>query len=198
MAVADGDIIRVTAKTTIGTDEQNNVYHLIAQVTNPPTNAALWTMLALWLDSAYTYTAPLMSTGLNFTTIRADNLTQDEIIGEDDWPVLTVGGSSNQTMALQLAPVVRFITNTLGSQGRKFLAGYTTEGHNTRGLLLAAAVSGLTSFATEILSGAFAPGDYVLTPGNYNKTLARFVPWIAAQVNELFGTQRRRQMGSGS
>jgi len=197
MAIADGDILRVTAKTVIGTDEQDNVYHLVCQVTTPPTDAEVLTAVIDWLDDAYAYVIEDQSTGLEYATVRVDNLTQDTTLGEDGWSSLTTGSSASQTMALQVAPVCRFLTNVLGSQGRKFLAGYTTAAHSSRGLLTAGALANMIEFISAILPGVSIGSDADLLPGNWNNVLERFVPWANGVANSLLGTQRRRQIGSG-
>jgi hypothetical protein len=193
-----GDVIRVTAKFSFDDEAVQNVYHIRLTATSTETDAAMLSDIADWLDDAYTYVYQAMTTAVTFDSINAYNLTAERFMGETTWPVLTAGTLTDTTsLPPQVAALVRFPTETLRSQGRKFLppmgeaVSDGTDGWTT-GTLTA-----LASFASSILLGVLGV-DYSAYPGNWNEDLSRWAAWASSLVNAYAATQRRRRKGVGA
>ena len=193
-----GDIVRVTAKLDMSTDDIINVYHLKHAGSGDVTQAAFLAVVDNWLDTAYGIFDQYLSNAVDFVSIDCFNVTQDEPIGSVSWPTMTSGGDSTaDAYAKQVAPLVRFPTATARSQGRKFLGGFTEAQIGGGGTLSATLQSALASFGAQILAGFTASGEDFI-PGNWNQVLGRFAPWLSAVVNIVAATQRRRRIGVGS
>lgn len=198
MTVAVGDILRVTAAMTVSGNDLQNVYHFKAAGTGTSTDEDVVDAVALELDTAYTYIEDALSSGVIFETIDVYNVTQMDIVGSVDWPTLTVGGGGiAESTAFQLAAVVRFLTATAKSQGRKFIGLLIKDNIGDAGRMDALLETVLGLFAATLLTG-WLSDDLVFAPGNWNPTLVRFAYWTEAIVNEYLGTQRRRKGGIGS
>jgi len=198
MAVADGDILRVRTKISKGNDQYMNVFHLECAFGTDQAEEDVYDAIADWLDDAYDELDGLMNDGYDFDTIEVVNTTAETVVGEEAWPTLTAGLSATSDLPRQCAPVVRFITNTLGSQGRKFLMGLTEDSNQGSGDLTTALTTALAAYAAKVLVGVDLGGGSTMYPGNFSVDLARFVPWVSAVVNDFFGTQRRRVVGVGT
>ncbi|GAG64292.1 unnamed protein product, partial [marine sediment metagenome] len=70
MGIADGDILRVTAKMSVGEDDVQNVYHLEANVTGTPSDETVFDEIADWLDDAYDDLASSMCVTVDFDSIE--------------------------------------------------------------------------------------------------------------------------------
>lgn len=198
MTVVDGDVIQVRAKMSKGADDLLNVYHFVASLVDDQDDEDVYDAVAQLLDDAYDYIDTQMNDGYDFDTIEAINLTQDVSLGEEAWPTLTTGADTGDNLPMQNSTVVRFPTATLGSQGRKFLGGFTENFNGGSGTVAAALQATLAQYAAALLTGAVIDASNRLIPGNWNDVLERFAPWISAIVNPVFGTQRRRKVGIGS
>jgi len=198
MTVSDGDILRVSAEISKQNDTYVNVYHLKASFASDQDDEDVFDAVRAWLGDAYDYLDDLMNDGYDFEQVTVVNLTQDTVVGQDDWDTVTSGASNADDLPRQCAPVIRFPTNVLGSQGRKFMLGFTETENSGSGNLSSTLQTALGNFAAEILDGVAVTINDDLIPGNWNIGLSRFVPWISAIVNTFFGTQRRRVVGSGS
>lgn len=197
MTVNTGDILQVRAKYSYGVDDYVNVYHFKADFTASQTDLAVLGAVRAMLDDAYDHLDTLISNNVTFDTIEVINLTQDMAVGEDDWVTLTAGANVDSPLPTQVACVVRFFTNVLGSQGRKFLSTFTETENVYGGTLSAGLTTALGNYAAEILAGVVISAGNELIPGNWNATLARFAEWTSAFINERMGTQRRRKVGVG-
>ena len=198
MAVDDGDILRVSAQIVKDNDAYVNVYHLKASFTDSQPDEDVFDAVLVWLADAYDELDGLMNDGYDFDQVTVVNLTQDTVVGQDDWIGLTSGSNTTSDLPRQCAPVVRFPTNVLGSQGRKFLMGMSEDENTGSGNLSTALQTALGLFAAAILDGVTVTINDDLVPGNWNKVKDRFVPWVSAVINTFFGTQRRRIPGIGT
>lgn len=197
MPVADGDVLRVTAKMVIGEDDIQNVYHAQMNITGSPTDAVIAENFADELDDIYNYLVSSMASTVEFTSIEVWNLTQDELVGVEGWPTQTVGGNGTNQVPPQCAALVLFNTPQARSQGRKFLPPFGVSSLDPDGSVIAASLVNILSFANALLvtiSGVGFTGEY----GNWNPVLVRFATWTSTQVRDLIATQRRRYVGSGS
>lgn len=198
MAVNNGDVIRVTTKCSLEDQDLQNVYHVQHQGTGGVSDTTWFQACRVWLDGAYDNMDPGVQDTITYDSIEAYNLTQDTYIGEDVWPIQTVGGSATTDMLpRQTAPLARFLTNTLRSQGRKFLLPLVEGWCSGQGELAATTLTNMALYAADILTGFTVGGDDVV-PGNYRKIGAVFIEWVGSVINSYFATQRRRSPSIGS
>ena len=196
MTVATGDVLRITAKMSLAGGAIQNVYHVL-NFALPEDDSVVFDALAAELDDAYSeYTAYDPDAHL-YDTIQMWNVTQDAPIDEQEWPVLTAGGSASDVAPLQLCGLVLFSTATARSQGRKYYGPFTEAAQSSAGYILAGVVYDLGLIAAHFLTATVA-GDAQFAWGNWNNDLGRFASWQSATVQPLFRTQRRRVPGVGS
>lgn len=197
MAISIGDIIRVTAKMQWNEEDIQNVYHLEAQSATSDSDLTVLGEIADTLDSAYDYLDTAIPNDVTFDSIVGYNLTQERYMGEVSWPTLTAGSNVGDPLPPQTAPLVRFGTDTLGSQGRKFFPPMTDADLDSDGTISSAVATALGNVATILLAGVDS-GTWTMKFGNWNVDLARFATWVSAFVNAYYATQRRRRPGVGS
>ncbi|GAG64308.1 unnamed protein product, partial [marine sediment metagenome] len=153
--------------------------------------------IADWLDDAYDDLASSMCVTVDFDSIEVWNLTQDDLLGLGDWPTQTAGANDTNQMPPQCAALVLFNTSTARSQGRKFLPPFGVASQDTDGSVLAASLGNILLYANKLLVDITGTG-WVGTAGNWNPVLVRFAAWTTNQIRDIFATQRRRYVGSGS
>lgn len=198
MATIDNnDVIRITAKMQIPAGNVQNVYHYRFSGTSGADGDTVLADIATALDTAYAEIQPGLPNTLTFETIEAFNISADEPIGEIDWPNLTVGGASGQSLPPQCAPLVLFGTGAPRSQGRKYLPAVTEGETDGGGFLTAGFLAALADFAAFLLQAVTTEHGYVV-PGNWSKLYTRFAPWISAIIQSKLRTQRRRVYQIGS
>ncbi|MCK4959536.1 MAG: hypothetical protein KAT00_09040 [Planctomycetes bacterium] len=197
MTVQIDDVIRVTAKMSLGVEDIQNVYHFKATGTGTATDANVTIALAAGLDGAYDEIDLLFSTAIAFDTIEFYNLTQDTYLGELAWPTLVAGDDLGDLLPPQTCMFALFNTDELGSQGRKFLGPTTHNYLGADGTPLGGVLTDLAAFAADLLVG-YVTGTVTMVPGNYRKSTASFFQWVLAIIPDFFATQRRRYYGSGS
>ena len=195
--IFNNDVIRITAKMQIPAGNVQNVYHFRFSGTSGADGDTVLSDIAAALDTAYTEIQPALPSTLTFETIEAFNISQDEPIGEIDWPVLTTGGGSGQSLPPQCAPLILFGTGSPRSQGRKYLPGVTETETDGGGFITSGFAAALADFALLILGSITTEHGFVV-PGNWSKLYARFAPWISAIVQTKLRTQRRRVYQIGS
>lgn len=193
-----GDVIRVVARMSDTVDDILNVYHLLIAGSEAPSNEALLTAISTAMETAYTLIDHIMPDNIDSDTIEVYNVTADEFVGFGDWGTFTGGDSTSWQLPPQVSPLVRFLTDTLGSQGRKFLPPFVNfETIDNDGSLLPATITAMGNFGTVFLNDLNFP--FGSAPfGNWNATLNRFSPWTAVVPNDQTATQRRRYRGKGS
>jgi hypothetical protein len=199
MPVNPDDVLRVTAKMTLHSGDIQNVYHLQNQGSAAIPDETALSGLAQYIDSAHEELQTLIASGLTFDSIDVYNLTQDYLIGNTPWTTLEIGGDggASDVYTPQGAALVKFLTNTARSQGRKYIGGLTEANIGGVGFLIPTAVVKLLNYASEILLPPVLSGQQ-MEIGNWNEVLSRFVGWTAGQVAAQLGTQRRRRTGVGS
>lgn len=197
MAVSPGDVIRVVAKMAQAGQEIQNVYELFHGGSSSVTEAALLSDIADWLNVAYGFIVGRQSTAHTYESIEAANVTQNTPVGEIAWPTRTAGtDASSNPVPLQIAGLIRFPSNYLGSQGRKFIAGLTENMIDGNGILTAATQTDLATMAASLLGGVTS-GTESFTFGKDNPAKSRYASFLSAIVNDVVATQRRRKQGVG-
>jgi hypothetical protein len=195
--ISNNDVIRIVAKMTLPAGVVQNVYHYRFSGTSGGEGIDLLTDIAERLDEAYAEIQPALPTTLQFASIEGFNVTRDEPCGEVDWPNLTAGGGSGQSLPPQTSALVLFNTGTARSQGRKYLPPMTETESEGGGTLTSGVQGAIADFALALLQVLTTGHGYVI-PGNYNKALGRFAPWVSAIVQGFLRTQRRRVYGVGA
>lgn len=197
MPVSPGQVIRVVAKMRQAASDLLNVFEAFHTGVSVVADLDVMDDVATWLEALYTVLQPLMSDTLTFETYEVVNITTDTLIGEAAWPTLTAGGDVTTPSPMQCAALVRFPSNYMGSQGRKFIPGLTEGELGSNGLLTPAWQTALASFGLLVLSGLNIDGQLFLV-GKDNVDKARFSTWQSYVVNDRAATQRRRVPGVGS
>lgn len=196
MAVNDGDIIRVTAKMSWGGSDLQNVYH--AQYSGgTQDDATIETALLNSQNALYDHIKSHYPSSFSFDTISIFNVTQDRPMTEEPFPALTVGTGSGAMGALQLAPLVKFGTETARSQGRKYLPPIIESIQTEGGTFNSTVLSNLIVYGAAAIVDLVV-GTGIIRYGNYNSTLARFAEWTTVIIDDILRTQRRRVQGVGS
>lgn len=198
MASEVGDVLRAVARMSDGAADVINVFHLLLDGSVVPDDAGILGSIADKLDTAYDVIDAILPDNLTFDSIDVYNITKDLFLGSVPWPSLTAGGATGGQVPPQVAPLIRFTTNVLRSQGRKFLPAIATyQTKDDDGTLSATGLSILGGFASQLLSPiTYSQGQALF--GNYNAALERFAYWTGAIVNDAFATQRRRYRNRGS
>lgn len=191
------DILRLTCRMSWDGEDVQNVFHLRMVDTTTETDAAMLSDLADYVDEAYSHINQAMPIALTFDSINLYNLTAERFMGEQPWPVLTAGTlASNTSLPPQTAALVRFTTNTLRSQGRKFLPPFGEVHNDGDDGLTAGAITAIALWAADFVTDVFG-FDWSAAWGNYNAVMDRWAPWITALINTYYATQRRRRKGVG-
>jgi len=196
--VAAGDIIRFVAKFAQYAQELQNVYHALV-IGSQSSDSSVFASIAAWLETAYTELLPDFTEDLTFDSIVAYNVTQDALIGEDDWPTLVDGENVSEGLPLQVAHQVNFTTPFLRSQGRKYIPAFGESSVEDGGNLVASASANVGDFAAEVLEN-ISGTSWTGVVGAYrypNDLPARFGQYNTALVKEFPATQRRRKIGTG-
>lgn len=191
-----GDVLRIVDNMTVYGQKIMNIYHTIVEGEFGIDATTVVTAIRSWLDVMHGEIDESIADALSFDYCSVFNVTQDLDHGTSDMVVNTDGDSTGDALPLQCAGVIRFPTATPGSQGRKFLCGFSEESSAAGGTVQAVALARMTAAAADMLNGWSVSGRDGIT-GNYNYVLEEFRPWLSALVNSDFGTQRRRVKGVG-
>ena len=196
MATGFGDLIRIVDKGLLYGSKMYNVYHSIVSGYGTVSDVGIMTAVKNWLNFIHTEMIDQISEDYYFETFSVYNVDDDYLVGEDPFTTTTQGVSETAPLPNQMAPVIRFPTQTKGSQGRKFIGGFTEGTTDGGGICDVAALAALTDAALVMLAG-WADGTVVGNMCNHNYLLDSNRPWLSAIVNSVMGTQRRRKTGVG-
>lgn len=190
------DILQVTARMILLGQEVLNVYHLLVGENAPDGDLAQ--DITERLDNAHGEMATLQDGSMAFDSIRIINVTDNTEVGEFDWPSL-VGGSVAGTVALPpgVAGVVTFTTTTMGSRGRKFIAGFT-ESDISDGVWEAGTLAAMADYAAYIATPFVGTESGVPLAFGVRTAAGLFRSFNGYTVTNIPGYQRRRKQGVGS
>jgi hypothetical protein len=152
--------------------------------------------VALMINNFHAIINGEVTTRITYTEVEGINVSQATLLPPKPWPVLTAGTQGTDMLPEMNAACVFFRTTRPKTRTAKFLAGYC-EVANVGGALLAASVTLLNSYGTDVLAGGAADGA-VLVYGAFNKLAVRFTPVVSRVTALRFRTQRRRRIGVGS
>lgn len=198
MAITAGDIVRVSAEMSrAGADDIFNVYNFRIDTPNPGGDGPTMGNLADLLDDIYTFINLDIPLNVQYDTITGINVTKDELLPAQSWPVLTAGVAVGEPLPNQISACVFWRTLRPKTRASKFLPYYTEAANTGNGTILAGAVTRMQAYG-DALVGSIVEGLTTLTYGAFNAPLARFTPVTQAVVPAFFRTQRRRRLGVGS
>ena len=198
MSVSAGDVLRVVVKATMYGHDILNVYHLLAKGTDFPDNESLMDYILDWADDAYRSFVDRYTDAITWDSVQVTNVTQEEAVGEEAFGSALVGTADDHDLPPAVSPLVLFPSDTLRSQGRKFLPPPAKINCGNDGSLMGTMVAKLIAWSALIMLG-MADDDWELVPGNYRPdSTPEFAEWKSAIVPDAFATQRRRYVGSGS
>jgi hypothetical protein len=197
-SIVDGNILRVVCKMSYGVNDIQNTFHFkysgLSQ--NPLVVGA---DIEDFMDAAYDELDDMYTNLMTFDSITIYNVSKDEFISDNAWPSLTAGtGTGGQTLPTQSAPLVLFPSDTIRSQGRKYLPPVMETLSDEAGTLTASAITAIAAWAADMLAGAVVGAGGYITAGNWNDDLARFAQWVSSSIQNIIRTQRRRVRGVGS
>jgi len=198
MAIIAGDIVRIAAELSrAGVDDIINVYNFRVDVPNPGGDAATMGNIADLLDDIYAFINTDITTNVQYDAVTGINVTRNELLPAQSWPVLTNGVNPGEALPNQCSACVFWRTLRPKTRTAKFLPFYG-EGTNVgNGTLLAASLTRMQSFG-DALVGPIVEGLTTLTYGAYNTPLARFTPVVQAVTANVFRTQKSRRISVGS
>lgn len=197
MPIQEGDVLRVTAKMTY---EQSgaiqNVFYVKHTGTQDVAEFDFMEAAAAWLDAAWTEPILLFVDELKFDEVAGYNITQDDPLLPEPWPVLIEGGTAGQSSALQVALLVSFQTTVKRSQGRKYLGGIDQLQYDGGGLWKVNVEPLVNDWADIIING-FVVGIETFEVGHVSSVTLAWVPWARYSMDPIARTQRRRVLGVG-
>lgn len=197
MSVVVGDIVRITAKMRwFGTDDVQNVYTYRVDLNATLDDDEFMSVVADVLDSAYNNLITQQSTSFTYESITGQNLTQDLLLPEVAWPVLTAGTSSTNIIPQQLAICAFWPTTTPKVRTSSFFSGFVLASIASLGEIAASNIVQALLAANELSD--FDTVELDMTKGSLNPITSVFTPAGTPQVPSRFRTQRRRRIGVGS
>lgn len=197
MSVAVGDIVRITAKMRwFGTDDVQNVFTYKVLLNATLDDDEFMSVVADVLDSAYNNLLGGQSTQFTYESIDGINLTQDVLLPEVAWPVLTAGASATTIVPQQLAICAFWPTTTPKVRTSTFFGGFVIAAIAALGDITAANVTQVLAAANELSN--FDTVELDMEKGSLNPITSVFTPSGTPQVPTRWRTQRRRRVGVGS
>ncbi len=197
MVVAIGDIVRITAKMRLfGTDDVQNVFTYKVDRQDAADDTVFMVSAALHLDVAYTLLNARISTFLAYVSVDGFNITQNVLLPDTPWPILTAGTNANDLLPTQVAACVFWPTTTPKVRGSSFFGGLCVNSNVVDGSVSAGAVADLVLVGAALRAWSTASVD--CTKGTFNPIGSIFTPAGVASVPVRWRTQRRRRLGVGS
>jgi len=154
--------------------------------------------MAVWMGTIFTPLIPVITDQIVYDVVNIDNITQDVKVGDTTLVSPISGALTDHLLPTGVALVVRGLTKTLRTQGRKFFGGFTeinASGSAFNAAVLTAGASSGLAWITPFTSGT-SSNQY--TPGLWSYSKVRFTTFTEAVVNSIPGYQRRRKQGVGS
>ncbi len=197
MAVAVGDIVRVTAKLLLsGVSDIVNVYHFSVAVNGTLNDTEFMDQVALALDGLYTPLGPLIHPFVTYISVEGQNVTQDVLLPSRPWPTLVAGTNISEIMPEQNSACVFHRTLKPRVRAAKFLPpmGENVSVNAVIGVVNQAILQAFGDALTVGLTEASIALVYVA----FDRLLGGSSVVTQAIVPTRFRTQRRRRLGVGS
>ena len=193
-----GDVIRVVAKMRLLTSEDDlNVFHFKVLSNTTVDDNAFMVEMAAAIDSDYQIINAQISTAMTYIDIDAQNVTQNELLQSQPWPVLVAGADAGALLPTQVAAMIFWRTLRPKTRTSKFYGGFTELSNNVDGTIAAATATQLSLLGTNLLGGV-SGANFSAEYGAFNKLLSRFTPVTSSVVPVRWRTQKKRRVGVGS
>jgi hypothetical protein len=198
MANNVGDVIRVDVIGSMNSvNEVVNTYQFRIGGAGALTDTELLDDVLVFIRALYDAIKGLFTAIVVWRRIRAYNLTQNTLIGEEDFATAVTGTASGEQGAYQVAGLVSFKTNIARVVMRKYLPlaeGYT----NNTGTIEASAVTLLNTFGTTLLAPFTGSSGKTYTFGYNSPKTGGFIVPNGRTTSLTPVIQRRRRPGVGS
>lgn len=203
---AINDVLRATLRGSIASaDLVEMVFHYVVITGTETDYTAIATAIGTALNTAFSGMESQLSDRINMSQL--DLFEWDFAANEFDGKAgivstSLIGTRVGEARADGIAVVMRFVTEELRRQGRKFVPGLTEDNVSVNSLQSGILTPALATAA--LLNNDIIAGGATLRPCTFNSTVgslrfethSKFVQ--TAFVNALVGYQRRRQPGSGA
>lgn len=197
MAVVVGNIVKITAKMRwFGTDDVQNVYTYKVDLNTTVDDNEFMSVVADVLDSAYNNLLGGQSNQFTYESIDGINVSQNVLLPEVPWPVLSAGASATTIVPQQLAICAFWPTISPKVRTSAFFGGFVIAAVAALGDITPANVAQVLLAANEI--STFDTVKLDMTKGSLNPLTLVFTPAGTPQVPTRWRTQRRRRIGVGS
>lgn len=206
-SIAPGEVVRVSArfKSSVAGDIVN-VYRWRNDGASAVTDTDFKAAAKAKLSTAWAFITNDVANTCTPFDIRFDKVqwvgaseVVTEALGTDSWVLSTPPSGSGEMLTPMDAVIINFRTTLPGSFGRKYI-GAVLESAQSAGTLIAATVTRMGQFSAELLT-ALNAGGMTFSFGALSAKVGftgQWVPYTAAVINALMGTQRRRRKNSGS
>jgi len=207
MAISIGDVIRVSARfKNAASGDIVNVYHWKASSGTDISDDAAMDAIDAKLSEAWAAIANAVPAAQDPYDIRYDVVEWSggaehvvRTLGTRSWVLTTPPSNSGEALPSQDCGIVNFRTAIPRTFGRKYI-GALMEGNQAAGTLTGTTLTQLAAFAAAILDAIFED-PMTLVPGtmtNDPSASGNWATFVAAVVNAVVGTQRRRRINRGS
>lgn len=205
MALADGDVLRVTVNFELGDGTQyQNVYHYIRDGTDPQGDPAHIVAVLASVNAMYLTLVSLVRNDVVEQLGFVDRVAYNEIT--DQWEVVENIGTFTPTWAptgagdglpFQSSPYVVFKTERPKSVGKKFLFPII-ESMQAQTILTGPAITAIVAYGVQALIVRQVGGDVTLAPVIIRTGVQTVLRLLVAVVGDVLGSQKRRRPGVGA
>lgn len=194
----ENDVIRATAVMDFdGVGTVQNVYHFKMVTDTTLEDDEVATDLCARLEVYYDIIDGQLTDLLTFDYINLFNVTQNEPLGNWDWPTLTAGLNAAESCPPGTAALAFARTGENRVIGKKYLGPFTVndleDGHWKTSLIALVA-----DFITNWIAQSFVGTNAVWEQGVWASVLAAFKQFINGQAKARVAYQRRRKPGVGA
>lgn len=201
MAIAAGDVVRVVLTYLLPDIQVNtNVFHYLAGSGVSDTDANVVTAISALMDTTYT----TLEASLDATIAPGELIysKRNPVSGKFEQFAVDSGSAPNGAAAGDPTPnivacVVRFHSDGVGQQGRKFLSGFN-EALFSENTMVGSLVSALVAFAASANNSVAVAGGNMI-PGWWSEvdTVHRAYSTVSS-ISNIPGSMIRRKPGRGN
>ena len=198
MTVQTDTVVRASAVLFSNTTGQSvNVFHVKVIDDLSQTEAVLLAEIAEYIDEIYSKINTRVTDNLGYQSIEMFDVSANEPLPPEEWPVQTVGGSAASTLpegvaALSIAP-----TRKSKTIGKKYWPVFT-EDQLANGVWEASTVTNVQLAADVWIADFQKASGALYTPGLWNRVTSLFTPFVSSRTSQVPAYQRRRKRGVGS
>lgn len=197
MAVAVGDIVRITAKLLLDNlDDIINVYHFAVAVNTAANDTQFMDETATALDTLYALINGAITTRVSYSSVEGQNITKDELLPSRPWPSLVAGINAFEMLPEMVSACVFHRTLKPRVRCSKFLPPFC-ENNSDGGAIVPITVTNMQAYGDSLNVGLTEP-NIALVYVAFNRVTMGTQNTTQALVPNRFRTQRRRRLGVGS